>query len=67
MGNVKEYIESYGFIELFRAFARVERVLRLLLRERLSRVHSNRLAVSDNEVVRKSGFAEAFSIFKSGK
>ncbi|KUK07743.1 MAG: hypothetical protein XD48_0078 [Archaeoglobus fulgidus] len=27
MGNIKEYIESYGFTELFRAFARVERVV----------------------------------------
>ena len=27
LGNVKEDIESYGFIELFKAFARVERVV----------------------------------------
>jgi hypothetical protein len=26
LGNVKEYIESYGFTELFKAFERVERV-----------------------------------------
>ena len=27
MGNVKEYIEHYGFTELFRAFVRVKRVV----------------------------------------
>jgi len=27
LGNVREYIESYGFTELFKAFARVERVV----------------------------------------
>jgi len=27
LGNVKEYIEHYGFTELFKAFARVERVV----------------------------------------
>ena len=27
LGNVREYIEHYGFIELFKAFARVERIV----------------------------------------
>ena len=27
LGNVKEYIESYGFVNLFKPFARVERVV----------------------------------------
>ncbi len=27
LGNVKEYIESYGFVNLFKAFARIERVV----------------------------------------
>jgi len=27
LGNVKEYIESYGFVDLFKVFARVERVV----------------------------------------
>ena len=36
LGNVKEYIESYGFTELFKAFARVERVVSFVV-ERTSR------------------------------
>ncbi len=37
MGNVKEYIEHYGFTELFRAFARVERVVGFVV-ERTSQI-----------------------------
>ena len=36
LGNAKEYIESYGFTELFKAFARVERVVSFVI-ERTSR------------------------------
>ncbi len=36
LGNVKEYIEHYGFTELFKAFARVERVVSFVV-ERTSR------------------------------
>jgi len=36
LGNVKEYIESYGFTELFKVFARVERVVSFVV-ERTSR------------------------------
>ncbi len=31
LGNVKEYIEYYGFTELFKAFARVERVVNFVV------------------------------------
>lgn len=36
LGNVKKYIEHYGFTELFKAFARVERVVSFVV-ERTSR------------------------------
>ena len=36
LGNVREYIESYGFTELFKAFARVERIVSFVV-ERTSR------------------------------
>ena len=36
LGNVKEYIEHYGFTELFKAFARVERVVSFVV-EKTSR------------------------------
>ena len=36
LGNAKEYIKSYGFTELFKAFARVERIVSFVV-ERTSR------------------------------
>lgn len=36
LGNVKEYIEHYGFTELFKAFARVERVVNFIVGYNLS-------------------------------
>ncbi|MBO8180952.1 MAG: M48 family peptidase [Archaeoglobus sp.] len=44
LGNVKEYIEGYGFVNLFKAFARVERVVGFVV-ERTSRenIHTSLL------------------------
>jgi len=49
LGNVKEYIESYGFTELFKAFARVERIVSFVV-ERTARLPHER-ASSPREVM----------------
>lgn len=46
LGNVREYIEHYGFTELFRAFARVERVVNFVI-ERTARKQNERALKSN--------------------